>query len=252
MSNYGPPGGPYPGQPPDPWPDRQPEEPYGPASDPWGQDPWSTPDSMPPTSIDPSPDYPNYREPGYAGDGPGQRYEPAYPPYPPAGPDPKWAQRPPPPPAPKRRGGLIVGILVGLAIVVCAGGATAWNLLGSDDKPKASQPSATPSVEPSVGQPLPPGTPGATTAAPAPESSTDARFVKVGQCVQNGGATSEPKLAITSCAPKTYEVLQRFEGPTNGESDATAKCAKVEGYTNWYFFNSELDVLDFVLCLKLR
>jgi hypothetical protein len=36
---------------------------------------------------------------------------------------------------------------------------------------------------------------------------------------------------------------------TSGEPDAVAKCAKVAGYTDWYFFNSELDALDFVLCL---
>jgi hypothetical protein len=43
-----------------------------------------------------------------------------------------------------------------------------------------------------------------------------------------------------------------LDGVTSGEPDAVAKCAKVAGYTDWYFFNSELDTLDFVLCLKAR
>ncbi|GAB3950012.1 hypothetical protein GCM10027614_49730 [Micromonospora vulcania] len=47
-------------------------------------------------------------------------------------------------------------------------------------------------------------------------------------------------------------MLSRVDGPTSGERDAEAKCAKVENYTNWYFFDSELDTLDFVLCLKQR
>jgi hypothetical protein len=57
---------------------------------------------------------------------------------------------------------------------------------------------------------------------------------------------------IAGCAPSTYQVLRRVDGATSGEKDAEAKCAGVEGYTNWFFFNSELDTLDYVLCLKLR
>lgn len=52
--------------------------------------------------------------------------------------------------------------------------------------------------------------------------------------------------------PKTYEVLRRIDGATSGKKDAEAKCGKVAGYTDWYFFDSELDTLDFVLCLKRR
>ncbi|MEK8108867.1 hypothetical protein NKG94_36400 [Micromonospora sp. M12] len=103
----------------------------------------------------------------------------------------------------------------------------------------ADEPSADP-VEPSP-------------SAAAPESSADPRFAKVGQCVRNDGAAGgKPKLLISGCAAKSYEVLSRVDGPTSGERDAEAKCAKVEGYTNWYFFDSELDTLDFVLCLKQR
>lgn len=59
-------------------------------------------------------------------------------------------------------------------------------------------------------------------------------------------------MLISGCGAKTYQVLRRFDGATSGEKDAQAKCAKVDGYTNWYFFDSELDTLDFVLCLKQR
>jgi hypothetical protein len=41
-------------------------------------------------------------------------------------------------------------------------------------------------------------------------------------------------------------VLARFDGTI----DFKGKCAKVAGYQYHYYFDSELDVLDFVLCLK--
>ena len=55
---------------------------------------------------------------------------------------------------------------------------------------------------------------------------------------------------IVACASGTYEVLKRVDGRTSGESDAEQKCNKVSGYTKWYFYDSELDSLDFVLCLR--
>jgi hypothetical protein len=96
-----------------------------------------------------------------------------------------------------------------------------------------------------------------TAEAPAPgaptESSRDGRFVTVGQCVRNDGTVAgQPKLVIIDCAPGGYEVLRRIDESTSGERDAEAKCAGVPGYTNWYFYDSDLDTLDFVLCLKLR
>ena len=41
-----------------------------------------------------------------------------------------------------------------------------------------------------------------------------------------------------------------IKGATTGESDAERKCSKVTGYTNWFFYDSDLDDLDVVLCLK--
>ncbi|MFC7547106.1 hypothetical protein [Plantactinospora sp. GCM10030261] len=141
-------------------------------------------------------------------------------------------------------------LLAVLALLVVGGGATTVFLLGrgSGTPSTASAPTPTESVPASEAAPSED-----VAATPTPESSTDARFVKEGQCVKNeSGSGDKPKLAITSCTPKTYEVLKRVDGATNGKNDAVAKCSGVAGYTDWYFFNSELDVLDFVLCLKLR
>ena len=138
-----------------------------------------------------------------------------------------------------------------MLLLVVAGGGAYW-FLSRTDEPAARRPRRP--VRPGRGAErgaTEPAEPAPT--APAPASSADPRFVKVGQCVRNEGpAGGKPKLLITDCAPKTYEVLRRFDGATSGERDAEAKCGKVEGYTNWYFFDSELDTLDFVLCLKQR
>ncbi|WP_442934639.1 LppU/SCO3897 family protein [Micromonospora sp. CPCC 205739] len=143
----------------------------------------------------------------------------------------------------------MIAVVAVLAVLVLAGAATLWYLAGRDDD---SAPTTAPSASAEPGGALPgPAEPAPTT--PAPASSADPRFVKAGQCVRNEGtAGGKPKLLISDCAAKTYEVLRRFDGETSGEKDAEAKCAKVTGYTNWYFFDSELDTLDFVLCLKQR
>jgi hypothetical protein len=147
----------------------------------------------------------------------------------------------------------MIALLVALAVLVSAGGATAFYLLGRNDKTNTTtQPSGGPTSGAPSGAPSGDASAEARPSTPAPESSTDARFVKVGQCVKNEGGGGKPKLAITECAAKTYQVLERFDGATSGEQDAVTKCSKVEDYTDWYFFNSELDALDFVLCLKLR
>ncbi|WP_176737932.1 LppU/SCO3897 family protein [Micromonospora inyonensis] len=159
---------------------------------------------------------------------------------------------------PRRRSGgrgRMVAVLAVLALLVLGGGATLFYLAGTDradPPPVTALPSATtaPTGQPS-GQPD--GSADVSPSALAPESSADPRFARAGQCVRNAGpADGRPKLLVTECAPKTYEVLRRFDGATSGEKDAEAKCAAVDGYTDWYFYNSELDTLDFVLCLKLR
>ncbi|MFC4018551.1 hypothetical protein ACFOW4_11445 [Micromonospora sp. GCM10011542] len=145
----------------------------------------------------------------------------------------------------------MLAVLAVVVLLLLAGGGTLWFLSGRDEPdPVAAPTESAVAVRPSAAadDPAAPAP-----SEPAPESSADPRFVKVGQCVRNESATgSKPKLLISGCAPKSYEVLRRIDGATSGEKDAEAKCAKVAGYTNWYFFDSELDTLDFVLCLKQR
>lgn len=230
-------------------PYAQPADPWGDEPQPWGGGPTSTPPGGPgsPSGYQGSGGYQGYPDQGYPG-GPGQGYPPG---YPAPGPDPQWTTADPVPPRKGNRG--MIAVLVALLVLVVGVGGTALWLLGRDTEGSDGTPTAgatTPGTDPSAGAP---GAPGADPEAgtPAPESSTDARLVKEGQCVKNeGDASGKPKLAITQCAPTTYQVLRRFDGATDGENDAKTKCAQVEGYTEWYFFNSELDVLDFVLCLK--
>ncbi|MFI1196894.1 hypothetical protein ACH4T9_27055 [Micromonospora sp. NPDC020750] len=187
--------------------------------------------------------YPAARQPG----GP---YAPG--PYPGPGPSqPAYTGAPAPPPDRRSGRGPLIAVLATLLVLLLGGGSLVWYLLDRDEAPEGAgqaRPTADPTPEE---QPASPTAPAPT--APAPESSADPRFVKAGQCVRNTGpAGGKPKLLIAPCAPKTYEVLRRFDGRTSGEKDAEAKCAKVTGYTNWYFFDSQLDTLDFVLCLKAR
>ncbi|RKN29706.1 LppU/SCO3897 family protein [Micromonospora musae] len=154
-----------------------------------------------------------------------------------------------PAPARRRRGPLIVVSVVVVLLVLAAGSALYLLADGDEPPPVAAPTSAVPSraADPDVPAPTAPAT------AAAPESSADPRFAKVGQCVRHDGtANGKPKLLIAGCAANTYEVLRRFDGTTSGEKDAETKCAQVRGYTNWYFYDSELDTLDFVLCLKQR
>ncbi|WP_244454596.1 LppU/SCO3897 family protein [Micromonospora echinofusca] len=145
----------------------------------------------------------------------------------------------------------MLAVLVTLAVLICGGGAALYYLRSQDGSSPSTAATSPAPGDPPTAAPQPSAEP--TSTEPTVESSTDPRFVKAGQCVRNvGPANGQPKLVIAPCGAGTYQVLRRFDGATSGEKDAEAKCAKVEGYTNWYFFNSPLDTLDFVLCLKSR
>lgn len=205
-------------------PGRDPDgEPYTEPADPWGGQggAWpvgpAAPQAGSPSGFGSpafsSPDF----EPSHGFDGPSQ-----------AG----WA------PPPRRRGsgtGIIVLVSV-LAVLVVAGGGVAWWLATRDDVPPAN---ATPTAA-------------ASSAAPTalPTDGRDARFVTSGQCVRNDGSEDVPQMVIAPCGDGAFEVLRRIDGATTGETDAQKKCAAVTGYSNWYFYDSELDALDFVLCLR--
>ncbi|MFC3989935.1 LppU/SCO3897 family protein [Actinoplanes siamensis] len=152
-----------------------------------------------------------------------------------AWPAPQPAPPPVDPPGPANRRGFAVGALIAVLSVLVGGGlATAvWFLLGRQEEKDA--PVAASSTAPAVVR---------------PQTSADARFAGKGQCVRNEGTNTEPALRIATCAANTYEVLRRFDGKTTGEKDAVAKCAKVAGYTKWYYYDTEYDDVDFVLCLR--
>jgi hypothetical protein len=141
-----------------------------------------------------------------------------------------------PPPAPPKRNTPIVALVVTLGVLIFVGlGATAWLLKVRNDKPTAS----------------PTTSDAATNPGPVPLGSEDARFnVKQGDCVVNEGSDDQPEMRVNACTSGTFEVLKRIDGKTTGEKDAESKCSKVPGYTKWYFYDSQLDDLDFVLCLK--
>jgi hypothetical protein len=138
-------------------------------------------------------------------------------------------------PQPARRG-FAMGALVAVLSVLIGGGlaTTAWFLFGREEEPQ------TPVTAPTT----------AAVIAPRPQASEDARFAVKGQCVRNEGTNTEPKLRIVVCAANTFEVLKRIDGRTTGDKDAMGKCAKVPGYTKWYYYDTEYDDVDFVLCLK--
>jgi hypothetical protein len=180
-------------------------------------------------------------QPGYGYPQPTQQYDPNFQQY---GTEPAWSAPPEEPPRKKRFSPVLVLVIV-LAVLVCGGGAAAVWFVGRPDDTKALQTAAT--ADPSVAAPS-----AQPTTSPNAESSADARFVKKGQCVKNVGSTDDPKLEIAKCATKTYQVLARFDEATTGQVDAEKKCKDVEGYTDWYFFDSPLDLNDYVLCLKAR
>ncbi|MEV6342026.1 hypothetical protein [Actinoplanes sp. NPDC051851] len=159
---------------------------------------------------------------------------------------PSWNAPPPAPPAPAPgtgpgtgsgpRRGFAMGALVAVISVLVGGGlaTTVWFLVGRD------KPAETPAAVAT--------TTGVT--GPQPRTSEDARFAAKGQCVRNEGSNTEPELRIVVCAANTYEVLKRIDGKTTGEKDAVSKCAQVTGYTKWYYYDTEYDDVDFVLCLR--
>jgi hypothetical protein len=207
--------GPYPGP---PWPGgSSDDEPYAEPADPWGEHAVSDPSWG--TSSSPIP------------------HQPASSSFISAPPsDPKvsggWGQ-----PAP-RRNTPIVALVVVLGLLIVAGlGTTAWLFKEQRDK-RVVQP--TPSAS------APTGTSGTT------EGTDDARFVTKGECVVNEGTSDQPDMRRSVCTSGTFDVLKVIKGPTTGEKDAESKCAGVPGYTNWFFYDSDLDELDVVLCLKKR
>jgi hypothetical protein len=213
--------GPYPGP---PWPGGNSDnEPYAEPADPWGDHAVAEPSWS--TSPPPAPQQLPIPHQSAAFHTPPPTDPPAN-----SGSASMWGS-----PAAPRRNTPIVALVVVLGLLIVAGlGATAWLLKRQRDN--KAQPTATASV--------------AATVSGAGEGSEDARFVTQGQCVANQGTTDQPDMRKSVCTTGTYLVLRVIKGKTTGEKDAESKCAKVPGYTNWFFYDSDLDDLDIVLCLK--
>lgn len=223
--------GPYPGPPSQPWSGGGSDEPYTEPADPWGEHPTAAAPGASPWGAQPSasptaPTAPEFPNPYAAASNTAP---------------PSWGQ---PAPVQKRRNTPIVALVVVLGLLICGGlGTTAWLLTQRDDSLRQNNASgSTAASAPATAE----------AAAPQPRSSEDARFVTKGQCVRNEGTETSPLMKIVPCTSGTFEVLKRVDGRTTGKPDAENKCAKVEGYTSWFFYDSELDSLDFVLCLKKR
>jgi hypothetical protein len=237
--------GPYPGQgwsaggsadsgesytePADPWGDAATASSHAPPETSWGGQPMSVP-----PSLDNSADFGSYTSAAPLTNAPLTG-------APLTGAPPMWQQ---PAPPPKRRNAPIIALVVVLGLLICGGLGTAGYLVQRQDNDPTD---AGRSVSPTA-----PATAATNdVAAPEPQSSEDARFVAKGQCVRNESSTDDtPDLKIVVCTSGTYEVLKRVDGRTTGEADAESKCSKVSKYSKWYFYDSELDSLDFVLCLR--
>jgi hypothetical protein len=209
--------GPYPGP---PWRGgSSDDEPYAEPADPWGEHAVSEPSwSTSPTPIPHQPASSSfYPEP------------PSDPPV--SGGSPGWRA----PAGPPKRNTPIVALVVVLGLLIVAGlGTTGWLFKMQHDK--AAKPTPSASV--------------VATGSNSTQGSDSARFTVAGQCVVNQGTSAHPDMRKSVCTTGTYDVLKVIKGPTTGEADAQKKCATVQGYTNWFFYNSDLDELDVVLCLK--
>src|SRR6266545_840399 len=219
MSMYGPPGGPYPGQPQDPWQGGgQPQDHYGqPSYDPgYGQ---------------PAYNPPQYGQPGYQPGGD------------------MWG--PPAAPQSKKGGsGLLITVIVVLAVLLCGGGAVTVYLVTQKSGNPAANPStsaatstgATPTTGPSSEPTTEP-----TTAPTTAGNTNGALDAHKGDCLVNDGTGDKPKMRKVERGPNTFEVLKRIEGTSD-----VNKCNGTPGYTHNYFYKSTIDSLSFVLCMKQR
>jgi len=220
MSSYGPSGGSY-SQPQEPWHDRPPQD-YGQPTDPWGGQPLSAPPPQAPYSPAPQYGAPAPYDP---------QFDPQYGSPPPTGP--VWQTEPPQPDGP-RRTALIVTVIAVVGILLVGGAVATYIALDRNTPGGGGATSG------------PPSTP-----ATAESNTADVRFATKGQCVVNEGSNDEPVMKVVPCAKNTYEILARFDGQVD-PSKPEKKCETVEGYEYHYYYDSSLDTLDFVLCMKKR
>jgi hypothetical protein len=248
MSQYGPPGGPYPGQPQDPWHQGgSSQDPYGQA-DPYGggqqqQQPYGGGDG--------------YNQPGGYQAGSGYNdYNQGQNEYPPTGynqgGDDQWGPPPAAPPAPlrKKRSGPLVLIVVILAVLLCGGAGAGIYYVATKSDNKTNAGGTKPTNGP-TGQATGNATTGAPSAQPSQTSAKPGSAIQsaqAGDCFINTGTSKKPVMQKTDCSTKnSFTVLKRIDSTTD-----VTKCKGVDGYTHDFFFDSPDNTKDFVLCLKLN
>ncbi len=232
MSSYGPPGGPYPGQPQDPWGDTP-------------TDPYSTgyPDPLTQAGLGPRPAQPPSAAPGPAAAPPGYGVNGGRPaPAPGSITGEVWG--PPRQPVQPGRSGLsgtTIGVIIVVVLLALAGAGIAAVFLTRDD-------ATTPTGNPGAASNPPASTePSGTAPSASSTANADAKLAKTGDCLVNRGSTDTPDMQKVRCAANTYEVLKRIDGTADKN-----RCDGTPGLTDWYFFDHSDNKQDFVLCLKKR
>jgi hypothetical protein len=177
MSQYGPQGGPYPGQPQDPWQD-------GSAGDPYHT---GYPDPL--------------TESSYIGQ-PGPR--PDHTPNSVSGE--VWG--PPQAPVRQRRSATAIGVVI-VVVLLAIGIATATAVFLTRGDHKADGPTTPTSGSASAGP--------SKSAAGNPTANADAKVAQAGECLVNKGTANEPDMQKITCGPNTYEVLKRLNGTSDYE-----------------------------------
>jgi hypothetical protein len=219
-----------------------PDRPYSEPADPWGEyapptptPAWSdNPQSVPP-STGMSPGWTAATEPA-PGWTPAAEHAPGWTPA--AEP----AVPPAPPPLPPRRNAPIVALVLALGILIAVGIGVAGWLLSDKNRTKAADQTPSQAVTSTVA------------ASQAAQHGTGDGFaVAAGECVgvtQAATKKEQPTLHKAVCASGTFKVLKRIDGKTTGSADAIRKCnEQAKGYDNYFFYDSALDSLDYVLCL---
>ena len=216
MSSYGPQGGPYPGQPQDPWGDTP-------------TDGYSTgyPDPLTEAGFGPRPSSPASSPPGYTGYGgrPG--------PAPGSVTGEVWG--PPRPSTRSGRSGATIGVIIVVVLLALAGAGIAAVFLTRDGGRTPTGRGGGPSASASASSPEP----------SASSANADAKAAKAGDCLVNRGTSQSPDMQKVPCGKDAYQVLKRIDGTAD-----KSKCDGTPGRTDWYFFDHSDDTQDFVLCLK--
>lgn len=250
MAHYGPPGGPgggpYPGQPEDPWgqgggQQGQPGQPYGqpPQQDPYGQPPGNDPfgnrmndplgggGQMPPTAPFQGQGGPGQGDPfgGPMGPGPGD-------PGGPGGPGGGMPWEPPPLTEQKKSKGPLIAVIIVVVLVLIGGAGAGWYFLLGPGKGKSTSNQAKGKTSAS-----------ASASASATGDEGPAGTVQTGACVVPS-KTDKQSVSPSDCGSQgALKVVKRLDGTTD-----KSKCPDNTNYV--YTYTSKLSSSkSFVLCL---